>query len=376
MKRFLPPLSLLLLVAVAAGAEDWPTFHRDAARSGVSAEAWTKATLQVAWAAAVDEESVDASPAAVGDRVYVGTACGAVVCLNAGDGAIVWRSPTGGAVMSSPAVADGRVFVGSADRCLYGFSAADGKQLWQVRTRGAVVASPLALGERVYCGSMDGTFRCVNAADGREVWRQREPGAISASAASAGDLVYYGDEAGNVIARAAADGKQAWTMKVAGGIVAAPSVAGERLIVPVMSPTALSPPKIDCLLVLDRQTGNRVWAFANGSSVLHTPLTDGTNVYFAIVSGYLSDTQLLAHNLQNGAEVWKRQLGGVADSSPALAGEMLLFGNHDGNFYLVRKSTGMIAQAVPMGGKAFSSPAIANGSVYIGVQGGKVVCLR
>ena len=368
-------LTTLLLLA-NAWAEDWPTLHRDAARSGVSAEAFSPASLQVAWSVSVDEESVDASPAVVGGQVYVGTATGSVVCLKAADGAVVWRAQTGGAVMSSPTVAEGRVFVGSADRCLYAFGAADGKMLWRVRTRSSVVASPLCLDGRVYCGSMDGTFRCLRAADGTEVWRTKEQGPVSAAAAAVGDLVYYGDEVGNIVARSAAEGKLAWSMKVEGGIVAGPCVIGERLLVPVMSPTALSPPKIRCLLGLDPRTGNQLWAVEKGSSVLHTPTADAENVYFATVSGYLSDMELFACRLTDGAEVWKQRLGGVADSSPVLAGDYLLFGLHDASFYLVRRADGSVAQALPLEGKMFSSPAVSNGSVYIGAQGGKVYCLR
>jgi len=368
--------TLLALSAPASWAEDWPTFHRDAERSGVSREAWDISALKVAWRVKVEEESVDASPAVVGDRVYVGGATGAVVCLRAADGEILWRAQTEGAVMSSPAVAAGRVFVGSADRCLYAFQAADGRRLWRLRTRGAIVASPLVLGTRVYCGSMDGTFRCVEAATGRELWRRREAAGISASAASADESLYYGDEAGYIIACRSADGALLWRQQTTGGIIAAPVVAGERLIVPVMSPTTLAPPKIKCLLVLDRQSGQELWAFSGTSSVLHTPVCDEQNVYFAIVSGYLSATELLALRLSDGTEIWKQKLGGVADSSPALVGDKLLFGNHDGQFYVVRKSDGAILQALDLDAKMFSSPAVAGGAIFIGLQGGEVVCLK
>ena len=376
MMRTLSLIALLLIAVGPLAAEDWPSFRHDAARTGVSADAWAPHDLQVVWTTTVDDESVDASPAVVGGRVYVGTALGAVVCLNAADGAIVWRAQTGGAVLSSPAVAGNRLFVGSADRCLYAFSLADGKQLWRVRTRGAVVASPLVMGERVFCGSMDGTFRCLSAADGRELWRTREQGPVSAAAAGASDVVFLGDEAGGLAARAAQDGKALWSTRVPGGVVAAPCVSGDRVIVPVMSPTALSPPEIRCLLVLDRQTGQEVWSLKKASSVLHTPVTDGTNVYFATVSGYLSETELLAFALADGTPGWKRKLGGVADSSPALAGGAILFGNHDGNFYQVNASTGEVAQALALEAKMFSSPALAEGAVYIGLQGGNVVCLK
>lgn len=364
-----------LLLVGAASADDWPAFRRDCARTGVSPEPWVKTALQVAWTAQVDAESVDASPAVAGDRLYVGTATGLAVCLSTADGSVIWKTQTGGAIMSSPTVADGRVFMGSADRCLYAFDAADGKRLWRVRTRGTVVAPPLVVGDRVYFGSMDGTFRCLNAADGGELWRV-SGGPVSGAAAAAGELVYYGDERGSIFARACSDGKAVWELQVSGGIVASPVIVGSRLLVPVMSPTALSPPNIKCLLALDSATGVEAWSLTKGSSVLHTPISDGTNVYFATVSGYLSDTELIALRLADGSEVWKRRLGGVADSSPAMAGNILLFGNHDTNFYMVSREDGSIVQSLPLEGKMFSSPAISDGSVYIGLQGGRVVCLR
>lgn len=377
------PFVTALLMAMAAclpcasvRAEDWPTLHRDPARTGVSAEPALGSSLQVAWATAVDGESVDSSPAVVQGLVYVGTALGKVVCLSATSGEKQWEAQTGGAVTSSPAVADGKVFAGSGDRCLYALDAQTGKQLWRVRTRQPVVASPLCLEGSVYFGSMDGSFRCVRADDGTEVWRAGDQGPISAAAAAAGGLVYYGDESGNLIARSCADGKLSWSTKISGGIVAAPLISGDKLIVPVMSATALSPPPTKCLMVVDRLNGTELWSLTKGSSVMHTPVTDGQLVYFAIVSGYLSDTELLAYRLSTGEEVWKRRLGGVADSSPLLSGQYLMFGNHDRNFYVVNAPDGSVAQTLPLGAKMFSSPALSEGRVYIGAQDGKVYCLK
>ena len=158
--------------------------------------------------------------------------------------------------------------------------------------------------------------------------------------------------------------------------MAAPTIRGARLIVPVMSGTALSPPPTPCLTVLDTTSGAQLWAVVKGSSVLQTPVADEQYVYFATVSGYLSDTELFACRLEDGAEVWKRRLGGVADCSPVLAGDSLLFGTHDRNFYVVDKASGVIAQTLPLGGKMYSSPALSGGAIYIGAQDGKLYCLR
>jgi outer membrane protein assembly factor BamB len=368
-------LIVVLLAAGTVGAEDWPTFHRDNSRSGIGAEALAGLPSS-AWATALDPESVDASPAVVGGRVYAGTAGGSICALSADTGAVVWRTSLGGAVVSSPSVAGGLVVAGSADRCVYALDAVDGKVRWRVRTRGPVVSSPLVVNDLVYCGSMDGRFRCLRLATGETVWQTTEGGGISGAAAEAEGIVYYGDEAGHLLARRAADGKLVWGQQVQGLVVASPVVRGNMLIVPVMSATALSPPKTDCLMVCDRATGRQIWAHSKQSSVLHTPVADDTYVYFATVSGYLSDTELWACRLTDGLVLWKIRLAGVADSSPLLTGTWLVFGNHDGNLYLVDKATGRVGGTVPVGAKMHSSPALSGGRLFIGAQDGKLHCLR
>lgn len=368
-------LIVVLLAAGAVGADDWPTFHRDNSRSGLSADSLA-GTPTPGWATVLDPESVDASPAVVGGRVYVGTAGGSICALAADTGAVVWRTTVGGAVVSSPSVAGGLVVVGSADRCLYALDAAEGKVRWRVRTRGPVVASPLVVGNLVYCGSMDGRFRCLRLATGETVWQTTDGGGISGGAAEADGIIYYGDEAGHILARQAADGKRVWGQQVQGSVVASPVVRGNMLIVPVMSATALSPPKTDCLMVCDRATGRQIWAHSKQSSVLHTPVADDTYVYFATVSGYLSDTEFWACRLADGLVLWKIRLAGVADSSPLLTGTWLVFGNHDGSLYLVDKATGRVAGTVPVGAKMYSSPALSGGRLFIGAQDGRLHCLQ
>lgn len=367
---------LALLSLTPVRADDWPYFHHDAQRTGLSTEALPSHDLAVAWAVQIDDESVDTSPAIVGGQVFIGTATGKIVCVAADTGAKRWEVQTGGAVASSPAVAGGRVFAGSADRCLYALAASDGKLLWRVKTRRPVTAPPLCLGDAVYFGSGDGVFRCVGANDGTTRWEARETGEICAAAAAAEGRVYYGDDTGTVVARACTDGKLLWSVHLSGSIVAAPMLAGGKLVVPVMSGTALSPPPTQCITVLDPKSGQQLWALTRGSSVMQTPVADEQNVYFATVSGYLSDTELFAYRLADGTEAWKQKLGGVADSSPLLTGGCLMFGNHDRNFYVVDKASGAIIQTLPLGAKMYSSPALSNGSIYIGAQDGKLYCLR
>jgi outer membrane protein assembly factor BamB len=94
--------ALLLAWAGLAQAEPlWPTYHRDAVRSGLDPDAFEPVTPTVAW------ESVDlgaalwSEPLVVGGRVYVATVGNSVYALEASTGKMVWRKSAGTPVPKS-----------------------------------------------------------------------------------------------------------------------------------------------------------------------------------------------------------------------------------------------------------------------------------
>ena len=121
-------------VAQATGADpaaDWPTYRRDASRSGASG---------VAVAAAVKTE---------------------------------WQAPLGGR-LTSPTVAGGRVFVASIDaHAVYAIDAGSGKPLWKYTAGGRVDSPPTICGGLAVFGSADGWIYAVRASDGHLAWRFR-----------------------------------------------------------------------------------------------------------------------------------------------------------------------------------------------------------
>jgi len=138
--------SLLLIGVSCVFAQDWPQWrgaNRDGKVTGFTAPAsWPQALAQK-WKVAVG--SGDATPALVGDRLYVFTRQGdqeTLVCLNAADGTEIWksqysaRSVTGPAdrhpgPRSTPAVAEGKVVTLGATGVLSCFNAADGTVAWR-----------------------------------------------------------------------------------------------------------------------------------------------------------------------------------------------------------------------------------------------------
>ena len=373
-----------LLVATTASA-DWTMFRADAMRGGLAPDEQFRG-LDVAWSAELGG-SVDGSPAVAGGTVYVGNSVGAMFAISAADGSILWRFDTGGAVQSSPAVSDGLVVFGSVDGFLYAVDSATGAPSWSYRTRGPILSSPAIADGRVVFGSMDGRLYCVRQSTGELVWRSEQGAGIQCSPAVAGDLVLCGDDDGRMLATGLADGGLAWQVEGTGRIIAAPVVGDGMAIFGALGSSALRPPKLDYLVGVRPETGERVWALNDAYSVLGAPVIAGGRVFFATVEGYVSKTVFRAAKLGTGEEVWDRTMAGVVDSSPvvigtpagfegALSGVTICAGCHDGRLYLLDAASGAITDAEPLAQKIYSSPAVTDGRIYIGANDGRLYCLQ
>ncbi|MFF5291989.1 cellulose binding domain-containing protein [Paractinoplanes globisporus] len=77
-----------------AGADDWPTYHRDNARDGNATNLAPLSTLSVAWTAALDG-AVYGQPLVVGGRIFAATENDTVFALSPDSGAVLWSAHVG-----------------------------------------------------------------------------------------------------------------------------------------------------------------------------------------------------------------------------------------------------------------------------------------
>jgi outer membrane protein assembly factor BamB len=152
--------SLFVMPALinVATAEQWPTYLRDSARSGLTnesislplAEAWRYSSVHPlcpSWSESARHDFFhhhrglrehiifDRALHLVSDgsRVYFGsTADDSVRCVDAVSGREIWSFPTAGPVRATPTLSDGRVFFGSDDGTLRSVCAESGKLLWSI----------------------------------------------------------------------------------------------------------------------------------------------------------------------------------------------------------------------------------------------------
>ena len=123
--RFAAGLACAFATLSALGADDWPQYQRDAARSGVASAPTALSTgpgaLQVEWKALVFGASfqiggvaIDAKHMFIGTQVgqlsaFQADGCGKDVCLP------LWQGIAGNGIYGTPAISGGRVVFASMD---------------------------------------------------------------------------------------------------------------------------------------------------------------------------------------------------------------------------------------------------------------------
>jgi outer membrane protein assembly factor BamB len=85
-----------------------------------------------------------------------------------------------------------------------------------------------------------------------------------------------------------------------------------------------------------------------------------------------SPGNLYALNATTGALLWSYTTGYMLVSSPAVANGAVYVGSTDNNVYALNAKTGALLWRYTTGGSVGSSPSVANGVVYVGSDDYKV----
>jgi outer membrane protein assembly factor BamB len=279
--------------------------------------------------------AVDSSPAVSGTTVYVGSAAHDVVAFNTATGARRWTVTTGGAVTSSPVVVDGVVYVGSADGNVYALDAADGAVRWTFPTGGDVSSSPAVNAHDVFVGSGDGKVYAIDRVTGVQHWSFPTGAAIDSSPSVAAGTVYVGSNDDHLYALSAANGTQKWSFDAGDDVFAEPAVANGTVYVGSFTGSVFA---------LDSASGKLRWSFAAplGSVVISSALVANGAVYVGV------DTQVVALNASNGRTLWDGNTGDFVGSSPAVVDGTVYVGSYSGAVHAWRlDGVGPTARPVP-----------------------------
>lgn len=86
--------------------------------------------------------------------------------------------------------------------------------------------------------------------------------------------------------------------------------------------------------------------------------------WFYVAGGSYTDSLVYALNATTGAELWSYATGNQVYSSPAVANGVVYIGSDDGNLYALNAATGVKLWSYATGGSV-GDPVVANGMVYV-----------
>jgi outer membrane protein assembly factor BamB len=281
-----------------------------------------------------------------GAFLYATNGLGDVGALNVADGSVVWKKRPGGPLRGAPTVANGNVFVMSQDNQLIALKAADGNVEWSeaaaVQLAGVFgVAAPAVAQATVVAGFSSGDLNAYRYENGRTVWQDAlSRTSINTSVGTLSDIdaapvidqgrVFAVGQGGRMVSLELITGQRLWEMNIAG--ISTPWVAGEWLF--VVTDEAK-------LLCIARATGKVRWATA--------------------LQRYRKE---------------KSKNGPVSWSGPVLAGDRLILVSSEGQMVSVGAADGKVQSTSKIGAPAFLSPVVANSTLYILDNSGKISAFR
>ncbi len=265
---------------------------------------------------------VHGAPAVANGRVYVATERGNqyVEAFDATTGAQLWSAPVGS--YCSPAVADRTVYVTALDGRLYAFDAVSGVLRWSTPNISlGPFSSPAAAKGIVYVGSGDGNVYAFDAATGTEQWTAPTGGTVDSSPAVVNGVVYTGSEDGNVYALSARTGALRWSTPTGGAIVGSAAVANGTVYIGSFDGN---------LYALDSKTGSVRWTWqSSDSGWIESAIAVANGVVYPVTNAMT----LHAVDTTSGTGLWSWRFGSQSSSSPAVANGIIYIGSWDGNLH-------------------------------------------
>jgi outer membrane protein assembly factor BamB len=226
-----------------------------------------------------------------------------------------------------------------------------------------------------------GAYRSGGAPDfGGVRWRFRTDGPIRSTPAVAEGRIYFGSADGHVYA-VDLQGHEVWKTDLGAGINSSPAVADGRVILQTHKGEIVALSADQGAVIWRVQTGPVIpfeWGFESGDYYDSSPVVVGSKVWIGA-----GDGNLYALDAANGKEIWRFKTEGRIRSSPAVSGGVAYVGSMDGSLYAVDAESGKLRWRFDTQGRALksgnfgfdrksiqSSPAVADGSVYIGGRDG------
>lgn len=279
-------------------------------------------------------------------RIFATNGLGYVVALDERNGGLVWKVRPGGPLRGAPTVANGAVYVMSQDNQIYSLKEDDGSTNWSqpatLEIAGVFGSASPAVGQgTVVAGFSSGELNAYRYENGRMVWQDAlQRTSIRTSVSTLNDIdadpvidngqVFAVGQGGRMVALDLITGQRQWELNLAG--ISTPWLAGDWIFV------VTDEAKLVCVY---RLNGHIRWI-----------------------------TQL--PQFQNA----KSKKGEIEYSGPVLAGGRLIITGSNGALIYVDPTTGRFESQTSVGAGVSLAPVVANSTLYIYDDRGRLHAFR
>ncbi len=334
-----------------------------------------------------------AAPIVAGGRVYTIDTLGTVRAFDGSSGAQIWASQTpsekgntGSIYGGGIAYDDGRIYATNGLGFVAALDARNGGIIWQVRPTGPLRGAPTVANDAVYVISQDNQIYSLKETDGSTNWSQAASLEVagvfgSASPAVGQGTVVAGFSSGELNAYRYENGRQVWqdalqrtsirtSVSSLSDIDADPVIDNSQVIAVGQGGR---------MVALDLVTGQRQWEL--NIAGIATPWVVGDWIFVVT-----DDAKLICVYRQNGHIRWINQLpqfvkakskkGEIDYSGPVLAGGRLIVVGSNGALIYVDPATGSFQSQTSVGAGISLPPVVANSTLYILDDRGRLTAFR
>jgi len=338
--------------------------------------------------------AIRSTPVVTATRIFVGSEDGGLYALNRADGRIVWRFAAGDPVTASPAVASGLVIGATHGGRIFAVDQSTGRLRWSFKTGPALpfntypagawdvwASSPVIAGTTAVIGGRDGLVYALEVATGRTRWTARTGGMVRATPAVLDGMVVVGSWDGRVYALDLATGRERWVHRTIGDTLDSNKFGFDRRA--LQSSPAIDGGRIFVgsrdggLYALDASSGERLWrATHRGSWVGGSPVVKDGVVYVGSSDGQF----VQAVDAATGSERWRYPTGANVNSSPVFARGMVIVGTQAndspwGDLLALDKDSGRLRWRLRCEEAIFSSPVAVGSMIYVGTDAGDLLAI-
>jgi outer membrane protein assembly factor BamB len=210
----------------------------------------------------IDAGMIEIPLLAAAGRVVAGSSTGDVLCLAAGDSAVLWRSNAKSAI-SGLAASDELLFVTTAGGDVSACSIIDGNARWRYATGAPFAAGPVAGKGWVCAVNRDGVAVCLNASDGTLRWTRALGAMVHAAPAASDEALFIPQADGTLTALSLKDGAVQWQWRYESVLGGSPVLAGSSVICVAMNGHAA---------MLDVRDGHPQWETRLKTRVKTSPI--------------------------------------------------------------------------------------------------------